>query len=180
MRRRMHVRMGLAVAALLALPALAADNGVFVGASAGQTSFATGNLGEIDFEGDASGYKVFGGYRFLTFVAVEASYVDFGSIEGDPKVAGYEADVNGLTLEAVVFLPLGIGDVFVKAGLVEWDADISSVEDLTDRVSLDGNDAVYGAGVQFRIRSFGVRAEVEYFDVAKELYMVSVGGSYTF
>jgi hypothetical protein len=176
----MSVLLPIAAAVLLALPVLGADNGVFAGVSAGQTSFSTGSLGDIDFEGDSSGYKVFGGYRFLTFVAVEASYVDFGSIEGDPKVAGYEADVNGLTLEAVAFLPFGIGDVFVKAGLVEWDADISSVEELTDSVSLDGNDAVYGAGIQFRIRSFAIRAEVEYFDVAKELYMVSVGGSYTF
>ena len=39
-----------------------------------------------------------------------------------------------------------------------------------------------GLGVQFRISSFAVRAEVEYFDIedVQDALMYSIGGSYTF
>jgi len=39
-----------------------------------------------------------------------------------------------------------------------------------------------GIGVQFRIKSFAIRAEFEYFDIegAEYVYMYSIGGSYTF
>lgn len=170
------------VATLVAVPVRGADNGLYLGAGAGGTSFSSGDLGAVDFDGDSSGYKVFAGYRFLSFVAVEASYVDFGNIKGGPKSAGEKASVQALAAEAVVFVPVIIADVFVKAGVSAWDADIRNIEELQDRFSIDGSDPVYGAGIQFRFRSFAVRAEVEYYDVsgADELYMYSIGGSYTF
>ena len=41
---------------------------------------------------------------------------------------------------------------------------------------------LHGVGVQFRISSFAVRAEFEYFDIdaASDVYMISVGGGFTF
>jgi hypothetical protein len=174
-----------AVALLVTLPAAAADNGFYLGGSVGEASFTSGDLSGSDFDGDATGYKVFAGGRFLTFAGVEGSYVDFGDIEGssDTAAASYNADVKGVTLEAVGYLPLGIADVFVKGGVFDWESDLTANGGGSSAiVSGDGTDLVYGLGVQFRIQSFALRAEVEYFDVesADELYMVSVGGSYTF
>jgi len=179
MRRGLYL---LFVVILFAVPAMGADNGLYVGAGAGGTSFSSGDLGAIDFDGDANGYKIFAGYRFLNFVSVEASYVDFGDIKGDPKAEGEKADVQALAVEAVVYVPIIIADVFVKAGISSWDADIRNLEGIGERFSIDGSDPVYGVGIQFRIRSFAIRAEAEYYDVsgADELYMYSVGGSYTF
>ncbi|HSQ22688.1 MAG TPA: hypothetical protein VLQ52_07835, partial [Coriobacteriia bacterium] len=64
-----------AVLGLLAFPALAADNGFYLGGSVGQTQLEIDELGEdidsADFSGDDMAYKVFAGLRFLTFLAVE-------------------------------------------------------------------------------------------------------------
>ncbi len=78
---------------------------------------------------------------------------------------------------------LGIADIFAKVGVIAWDASISGqIDDVTERQSEDGTDPAYGIGIQFRIKSFAIRAEFEYFDIegAKYVYMYSLGGSYTF
>jgi len=175
----------LAAAALFVIPASAADSGFYLGGAVGQSSFSAAGFNSDDFDGDADGYKVFAGGRFITILGVVGSYVDFGSIEGDGSTdhAAFKTDVNGVTLQGVAYLPLGIADVFVKGGMFQWEADLTStISGETSTISGDGNDLVYGAGVQFRIQSFALRAEVEYYDVenADELYMISVGGSYTF
>ena len=114
---------------------------------------------------------------------VEGSYVDLGSPEADSAGGRYAADVEALDVFAVGMLPLGIADLFVKAGMVSWDVELTSdLAELPDSVSEDGTDPVYGIGFQLRFSSFAVRAEVEYFDIeaTNDVYMVSIGGSYTF
>ena len=175
-----------ALIALLALPAIAADNGFYLGASVGQSDIKIDDdFEDIDFSGGDTSFKVFAGFRFLTFLAVEGSYVDFGApsefLEGldstiETDIAGYDGFVVGM-------LPLGIADIFIKAGFISWDASISGEFDgVTERQSEDGTDPAYGIGFQFRIKSFAIRAEFEYFDIegAKYLYMYSIGGSFTF
>jgi hypothetical protein len=74
-------------------------------------------------------------------------------------------------------------DLFAKVGLVSWDADIrAAFEDIVDRDSDSGTDPTFGLGVALRLGSFAVRAEGELFDVdgTDDLYMVSVGATYTF
>jgi hypothetical protein len=187
-------RFGLSIAltgllALLAIPAIAADNGFYLGASVGQTQLEIDELGEdiqsADFSGDDMAYKVFAGIRFLTFLSVEGAYRDFGAPEDELAEldATVTADLTGYDVAAVGYLPLGIADIFAKAGMISWDADFkldaggSSVS-----VSDDGEDPLYGLGFQLRFKSFAVRAEVEYFDIegADALYMYSVGGAFTF
>jgi len=174
-----------AVATLFTLPAAAADNGFYLGLSAGRAALNTGDLGNAEVEGDANAYKLFAGYRFLNFLAVEGAYVDLGTAEDDQESTSthYEAGVNGFELQGMAFLPLGIADIFVKAGLFNWNADLEGIiAGEPDSVSADGTDPVYGAGFQLRFKSFAVRAEVEYFDVenANDVYMYSIGASYTF
>lgn len=54
-----------------------ADQGWYVGASAGRTSFSYPQGG--GFDGD--GYSVFGGYRFNRHLAIEGAYADLGSAD---------------------------------------------------------------------------------------------------
>jgi hypothetical protein len=175
-----------ALIALLALPAVAADNGFYIGASVGQSDIKIDqDLEDIDFSGGATSYKVFGGFRFLTFLGVEGSYVDLGApSEFVEAIDGtIETDVTGYDGFVVGYLPLGIADIFAKVGVIAWDASISGqIDGTTERQSEDGTDPAYGIGVQFRIKSFAIRAEFEYFDIegAKYVYMYSIGGSYTF
>lgn len=187
MKRLVIVLLCAAAAALIAGSAVAADNGFYVGASVGQTSLAIDDVeidvDEFDFDADETSYKIFVGYRIFTFFAVEGSYVDFGRFEDGSGAATLEADVSGFDAFAMGMLPLGIADIFVKAGAIAWDADLeAAIVGLSQRDSESGTDPAYGIGAQFRIRSFAIRAELEYFDVdeADGLYMVSVGGSYTF
>jgi OOP family OmpA-OmpF porin len=175
--------------ALSALPAVAADNGFYLGASVGQTQLEIDELGEdvesADFSGDDMAYKVFAGFRFITFLGVEGSYRDFGAPEDDVTALDgtVTADITGYDVAAVGFLPLGIADIFAKAGMISRDADLTlDAGDLSESASESGEDPFYGLGFQFRIKSFAIRAEVEYFDVedVDGLYMYSVGGTYTF
>lgn len=64
----------------IALPAAAADNGFYLGGSAGRSAVNTGTVGEVSVNSEATAYKVFIGGRFLTFFAVEGAYSDLGSV----------------------------------------------------------------------------------------------------
>jgi hypothetical protein len=168
---------------LVALPALAADNGFYLGLSGGRTAVASNDFENADFTGDATAVKGFAGYRFLTFLAVEGSYRDLGTSKDEMASTSYEYKANGYDICVMGMLPLGIADIFAKAGAFAWKTDLTtSVEGMESMISKDGTSALYGVGVQFRIKSFAIRAEVEYFDVStsKYIYMYSVGVSFTF
>src|SRR5688572_22320833 len=114
---------------LVAAPAYAADNGIYLGASVGQSgvTFEETVAGEdFEFDTDSTGYKAILGWRFLDWLAVEANYVDLGS--GDDNVAGtrIETDVNGISLSAVGFLPVGPVDLFARVGAIDWKADVTA------------------------------------------------------
>ncbi len=170
---------------LVTLPAAAADNGFYLGASVGDAAIESEELGGAELDSDDLGYKVFVGYRFITFLGAEGSYVDFGAPEDDLASvdAHYEASVDGFDLFAVGYLPLGIADIFAKAGMVDWDADVEgTVGDLPFSGSDSGTDPAYGLGVQLRIQSFTLRVEGELFDIegTKNVYLISAGAAFTF
>jgi OOP family OmpA-OmpF porin len=181
---RSRILLALITVALFAFPAVA-DDGFFIGASVGQSDITTADIEDLEdfsIDDDITGYKVFAGYRFLKFFAVEGAYIDFGTAETElvinPGVSEFSLD--GYEVQGVFYLPLGIADIFAKGGLFEWSADLQTTG--LSQASIDGSDPVYGAGVQFRIKSFAIRAEVEYFDVeaTEDLYMYSLGASITF
>jgi hypothetical protein len=166
---------------LCSLPALAVDNGIYLGASAGQAGVSLDELDGADFnyDADSTAFKVIAGWRFLDWLAVEGNYVDLGS--GDDTVDGtkVETDVSGVSLSAVGFLPIGPVDVFARVGAINWNADLSAPGFST---SDDGTDLTYGVGAQFRIWSLSLRAEYEQFDVgaADNVDLISLGVTWTF
>lgn len=174
---RKHIIAGLvAPLAFAALPAVAADNGIYLGASVGQSNL---QIDDFDYDADATGYKVIAGWRFLDWLAVEGNYVDFGS--GDDRVAGtkIETEADGISLSAVGFLPVGPVDLFARVGAIDWSADLSS-PGITSGGD-DGTDLTYGIGAQFRVWSLSVRAEYEMFDIEDaDVDMISVGVTWTF
>ena len=174
---RKHILAGLASAfALVTLPAAAADNGIYLGASVGQSGL---EIDDFDYDASATGYKIIAGWRFLDWLAVEGNYVDFGS--GDDRVAGtkIETEADGISLSAVGFLPVGPVDLFARVGAVDWSADLSSPG--FGSGSDDGTDLTYGIGAQFRVWSLSIRAEYEMFDISDaDLDMISLGVTWTF
>jgi hypothetical protein len=166
----------VASVALVGLPAVAADNGIYLGGSVGLSSVQDDS---INYDADSVGFKLIGGWRFLDWLAVEGNYVDFGS--SDDKVFGerIETQVDGVSLSAVGFLPVGPVDLFARAGAINWNGETRSPT--LGRGSDDGTDLTYGVGVQFRVWSLSLRAEYEIFDIDRvDLDMMSVGITWTF
>jgi hypothetical protein len=178
----------MAILAAVAIPAAAADNGLYIGASIGGSSIEVSDfddeLGNPNFSDGDFAYKLFAGYRLMSFLGVEAGYVDLGSpsdaVGDDINV---KIGVDGWDAFAVGYLPIGPVDLFAKVGLISWDADIrAAFEDIVEHDSDSGTDAVWGLGVALRLGSLAVRAEGERFEIADadEVYMFSVGATFTF
>jgi hypothetical protein len=170
-----------ALLTLPVLPAVAADNGFYLGGSVGQANLQIddltgGALPDDDFDADDTAFKLIAGIRPLDWLAVEAAYVNFG--EPSDEVAGFdlEADGDGISAFAVGFLAVGPVDLFAKAGLIAWDSKIEG-----GAFDDDGSDLAYGVGAQFRVWGLALRAEYEKFEISDvDLDMVSVGVTYTF
>lgn len=182
--------MAVVMLVLAAAPA-SAKNGVYVGASVGQTTLKIDNLDldldSFDYKADSTTTKIIVGYRFMGFLAVEGSYIDFGSLSDSATIGGdpvsLSTDLTGYDVCAMGMLPLGIADLFVKGGFVSWDADIrAAIDEIIEHDSDSGTDMVFGLGAQVRFKGLAVRAELEYFDIADadSVYLISVGATYTF
>jgi OOP family OmpA-OmpF porin len=177
---RKAILFAAALLTLPVLPAVAADNGFYLGASVGQANLKVDDLtGDLfpddDFDSDDTAFKLIAGIRPLDWFGVEAAYVNFGEPEDTVLGQKLQADGDGISAFAVGFLATGPVDLFAKAGLIAWDSKISgSFDD-------DGTDLAYGAGAQFRVLGLSIRAEYEKFDISDvDLDMISIGVTYTF
>ena len=177
---RKAIVLAAALFALPVLPAVAADNGFYLGASVGQANLkiddlTNGTLENDDFDADDMAFKLIAGIRPLDWLGVEAAYVNFGEPEDTVLGTKLKADGDGISAFAVGFLATGPVDLFAKVGLISWDSKISG------RFDDDGTDLAYGAGAQFRVLGLSIRAEYEKFDISDvDLDMISVGVTYTF
>jgi hypothetical protein len=170
----------IALCALFAAPAYAADNGFYVGAGIGQGYVKVDELGLDNFDGDDTGYKVIAGFRPFKLFSVEANYVDLGSAKDNVAGVNVKADTKGFDAFAVGYLPIPVVDIFAKVGVISWDQDfhLSNVASSDD----SGTDLAYGLGVGAAFGSAAVRAEYERFEIphTDSVDMVSVSFTWTF
>ena len=130
------------------------------------------------FREDHLAYKLFAGARTGRFLGVELSYVDFGHQSGSAGSQQASATAKGAALFAIGYLPVGKGDLYVKAGVAYLDSNLHIVPAYVCTVlvqncyvgPLDESDNTTGfaggIGAQFRFRAVTVRAEFERFTVA--------------
>lgn len=176
MRKSLLITSALLLGA--AAPAFAADNGLYLGASIGRSNVDIDDipgLGSEDFSADDTAFKLIVGIRPLDWLAVEASYVNFGEPEDTVLGQKIKTEGDGISAFAVGFLPAGPVDLFAKVGLVTWDTKVATFND-------DGTDFAWGVGAQLRLLSLSVRAEYEKFDLSgvDDLSLISIGVTYTF
>ncbi len=150
------------------------DSGFYIGAGVGDAPVEAVNFDESDFA-----YKIFGGYNFglvpLVDLAVEISYVDFGN----PSNQNLNVGVTGLNAFGLAGLKFGPFGVFAKVGMSSWNLKLAGD---SIRLSDSGFDPAYGIGAKLQFSSFAVRAEYEYFDLARssDVSLLSVSAVYTF
>jgi len=176
---RKAILFAVALFALPVLPAVAADNGFYLGGSVGQANLKIDDLSDgistADFDADDTAFKLIAGMRPLDWLGIEAAYVNFGEPEDTVLGQKLKADGDGISAFAVGFLPTGPVDLFAKVGLISWDSKIGGTFDD------DGTDLAYGVGAQFRVLGLSIRAEYEKYDISDvDLDMISVGLTYTF
>jgi OmpA-OmpF porin, OOP family len=87
MNKRMALN-GLALLGLLASTTVHAETqrGFYVGAGIGQASI---ERDDSDFDADDTGFKVFGGYNFNQYFALEATYLDGGEPDQTFRRSGH-------------------------------------------------------------------------------------------
>lgn len=194
-------------AALGIASAHAADTGFYVGGSVGQSkisdwdgsafdaAFASAGATSTTSTDDTdTGWKLFAGYRFMKYLAVEAAYTDFGeatahSVITAPSAGTVDvtAEVTSWTISALGILPLGDNfSLFARAGANFWDADLSATGTGSGSTAVstsdDGTDWVWGVGAAYSFTpNLGVRAEWERYDLdGSDIELLSVGLSWNF
>jgi len=163
---------------------MTAHAGLFLGGSVGDVS-VKGSASTFDFSGSATGSKLYGGFTFIKFFAVEASYVDFGSSDDDiSSTTDLKIDPTGWDVYAVGKLPIGKHfEIFGKLGIIVWDAETTLSGASSSSSDESGSDSAWGGGMAFVFgKHFAVRAEYESFDISDldTLDMTSIGAEFRF
>jgi hypothetical protein len=188
----MKLRQILTVASFV-LPALvvgashAAEPGLYIGASGGQTTVDQ-DASDFDYQGptdfkvddDDMGWKAYLGYNFVPWLGVEGGYVDFGSVSQSFNGNDVDVDLTGWDTFLVGSLPLGSFDMFAKVGAINLRTEMDS----NNFGSSSQNDMklAYGVGVAYNIGHWGLRVEAEGFDNndVDDFYFLSAGVTYRF
>ena len=157
------------------------ESGPYLGASVG-SSVIDYQTSDIDLDDNDVGYKVFGGYNFglvpLVDLAIEASYLDFGTQAGQAIGENLSLSTTGLMASGLVGLNFGPVGVFAKAGVINWDSELKFAN---SKSSETGSDPAYGIGAKFQLGSFQLRAEYELIDIDEvPIDYFSVGAAITF
>src|SRR5687767_4784983 len=119
----------------------------------------------IDFSDGDNAMKVFGGWNFNRYFAVQADYVDFGESSGavTPSVSG-TSDVQGIAPSIVGTIPIGPVELFGRLGMMFYEVDLN----LTGGRVVDesGEDLVWGAGLGIDVLDrLNLRLEYEEIDI---------------
>ena len=165
----------------------------YLGFGAGWSDYDQGNvipdlISSGSFDGDATGFKIYGGYRFHPNFAAELAYVDLGKASysgnffGTPVVGG-SLETWGFNVSVVGIVPLGPAfELFGKIGLLGWE---SKARDTTGGVPFSGEaddaDVSFGLGLAVNVtRNVSLRAEWERFKAVDDIDLWSLGLAFKF
>lgn len=171
------ILIGTLAAAPLVCGAAERENptGPYVGAGVGQFNLNLDNLDDVDDavtsirESDDNAWKVFGGYRFLPFLGIEAAYIDFGSpgdrFDTSGSDGNYRVDISGFAPSLIASVPLGPVELFGKIGQYYYDVDTRLDIDAPGPdidTSYSRNDFLWGGGISLVVlERLELRAEYE-------------------
>ncbi|HXV76041.1 MAG TPA: porin family protein [Candidatus Polarisedimenticolaceae bacterium] len=153
----------------------------YLGGGAGSSSAELSANTRVSF--DATGYKGYFGYEATRFLAVEASYTDFGDLDETVNGQRFQGDASTAALWAVGLLPVTprIG-LFGRLGYSAYDTEIT-VEGSSEPTKTDGNDLAWGFGLWYRFtRSWALRLEWESyrFEESDDVTLTSLSVAFKF
>jgi hypothetical protein len=157
---------GLAVV----LPGTAAADGRFVVSGGAYFSQIDEDLGVL-FNDSDSAYTGSVGWRFNEWISIDAGYWDLGEYNSDRFGDGYRIDakVDTWSLGAIVGLPIGIVDLYLRGGMAFWEADAGTFEE-------NDEDPFYGFGLGFNLGDdLQIYSEWIRFDIAASIDTLGVG-----
>ena len=159
--------------------------GAYVGAGAGRSDIDASDNG-VSFEDSDTGWKVFAGYAFNEYFAVEGAWVDFGDFNDnifDPFFGislPVSLDLDGFSVSGVGSYPIGeSASVFGKVGVWSWDVDAKALGISSDD---SGTDVMFGVGGSYSFTdALSVRAEWERFKAdSDDADLISISGVFSF
>lgn len=153
------------LAAAAAGPAAAQDKGVYVGAAAGVVQYQTycDNRAGVCDDKDG-GARVFLGYQFNKYVALEGAYAYMGSVNVAGPGVDTETKTEGFDLLGVFTIPLTDRfSLLGKAGAYRMRA---TTEDPLNGINTGETSAgfAYGVGVGYDLGKLGIRGEFLRYD----------------
>lgn len=204
--------MGLAAFAAMASPSVMADDaGWYIGSSIGQSRAKIDNAGitnsllgsgftttSINDDDRDLGYKIFGGYQFGKYFAVEGGYFDLGkfgytattvpagTLTGSIKLKGINLDLVGtLPLTEKLSALARVGANYAEAN--DTFSGTGAVNVLNPNPSKRDTNYKYGVGLQYAFNeAFAMRAEAERYRIDDavgnkgDIDLLSVGLIYRF
>ncbi|WP_116809089.1 porin family protein [Steroidobacter cummioxidans] len=192
MYKRMALN-GLALLGLLSSTTVLAEiqPGFYVGAGIGSATIEFDEeVDDFRFDADDTAFKVFGGYNFNQYFAIEAAYFDGGKPkETVVSVPGFRGDIEigttGLIASVIGRLPIGdYVSVYGKLGYASYESELKGRVngDVIDSATFDDEDVAWGAGIAFNVGpSFELRGEYDNIDMADgDFSILSVNGVYKF
>jgi opacity protein-like surface antigen len=209
--------MSLGLAAGLALvstpPAKAGDPGLgaYMGGAIGEAWVETGDrtlsgTSIAAFKENHTAYELMAGVRPISLLGAEIAYVEFGhphqtrpvgdAISADVSLSA-DVRMKGAAAFGVLYLPVRVVDVYVKAGLsrIQTTANVAGVRAGVATCAFNAPDCALfrahgsttdthfaaGAGAQLELGSWALRAEYERFDAAGgNPGLATVGVTWTF
>lgn len=192
MRKRMALN-GLVLLGLLASTNVLAEiqPGFYAGAGVGTAKLEIDGDEDIDaFDADDTAFKVFGGYNFNQYFAVEAAYFDGGKPEESFRISqslngSVEFNTTGLIASVLGRVPLGeVFSLYGKLGFASYDVEAKGRVngDVIYEEEGSDDDVVYGLGAAFNLgSSFELRAEYEAISISDgDFTVLSVNGLFKF
>ena len=191
---------------------LDSSNSWYLGGTVGQSKYDTskakiGLSSKFDLDKTDFAYKLFAGYEFSEYFAIEGGYIDLGELSfgynSQVNEQGFSfqeqrrasAEVDGFIINLVGKLPINdTTHVYAKVGSFSWDVDAKSSYRSIDTISgtqrifsdsdsekIDGSDVFYGIGIGYQLNNFTLRAEYEMMESDKQdIDVISIGATYHF
>jgi OOP family OmpA-OmpF porin len=150
-----------------------------VGGGLGRFNLHIDNLNDVGqavstiANSDDNAWKLFAGWRFMPYLAIEGAYINLGYPSDDFSATGssgrYKVHMDGFSPAVIGTVPLGPIELFAKAGYYFYNVDLrantTSLANASVESSHSRSDLLYGGGVGTTfIDHLNIRVDYEQID----------------